>query len=69
MVANKIDVYSLSSRPDAVALHWTSDGHGTYTIEEVPDMAMDPGTKVVVHLKPNCAGNVTKKINSLLYRY
>ena len=56
MVADKIDVYSLSSQPDSVALHWQSDGHGSYTIEEVDDMPMTPGTKVVVHLKSSCAG-------------
>jgi TNF receptor-associated protein 1 len=56
MVADKIDVYSLSGHPDSVALHWQSDGHGSYTIEEVPDLNMAPGTKVVVHLKPSCAG-------------
>lgn len=56
MVADKIDVYSLSSQPDSVALHWQSGGHGSYTIEEVDDMPMTPGTKVVVHLKSSCAG-------------
>ena len=57
MVADKIDVYSLSSRPGSVPLHWQSDGHGTYTIEEETDLEMEPGTKVVVTLKSNCAGN------------
>ena len=57
MVADKIDVYSLSSRPGSVPLHWQSDGHGTYTIEEDTDLEMEPGTKVVVTLKSNCAGN------------
>lgn len=56
MVADKIDVFTLSGRPDSVPLHWQSDGHGSYTIEEVPDKRMAPGTKVIVHLKPGCAG-------------
>ena len=56
MVADKIDVFTLSGRPDSVPLHWQSDGHGSYTIEEVPDKRMAPGTKVIVHLKASCAG-------------
>jgi HSP90 family molecular chaperone len=65
MVADKIDVYSLSGHPDSVALHWQSDGHGSYTIEEVPDLNMAPGTKVVVHLKASCAGQIRISFVSL----
>jgi len=56
MVADKIDVFSLSSLPGSVPLHWQSDGHGTYTIEEETELSMEPGTKVVVTLKSSCAG-------------
>ena len=58
MVANKIDVFSKSSREGSVALHWTSDGHGTYDIDEAENQDMEPGTKVVIQLKENCAGDM-----------
>ena len=58
MVANKIDVYSKSSHEGSVALHWTSDGHGTYEIDEAENQDMEPGTRVVIQLKENCAGDL-----------
>ena len=62
MVANKIDVYSKSSHEGSVALHWTSDGHGTYEIDEAENQDMEPGTKVVIQLKENCAGDLTQYV-------
>ena len=55
MVADRVDVFSRSS--DGGPLHWSSDGSGTYTIAECPaDQAPGRGTRIVLHLKPDVAG-------------
>ena len=53
MVADKIEVFSKSSREGSVAYHWESDGTGTYSIQEAD--GVQDGTKIIVHLKENCA--------------
>ena len=53
MVADKIEVYSKHSSPDSKAYHWESDGSGKYSIQEAENV--QPGTKVIIHLKPNCS--------------
>lgn len=52
MVAEKVEVYTKSHKPDSVGLKWTSDGSGTYEITEFPDA--QKGTKIVIHLKSDC---------------
>ena len=55
MVADKVDVYSRSA--DGPPLHWSSDGSGTYTIAAcADDQAPRRGTRIVLHLKPDVAG-------------
>lgn len=49
MVAEKVEVFSRSYRPDVSGCRWSSQGAGTYEIESVEDLPR--GTKVVVHLK------------------
>ncbi|MTI82927.1 MAG: molecular chaperone HtpG [Firmicutes bacterium] len=49
MAADKVTVYTRSYRPNAKGCIWTSEGSGTFTIEETPDLPR--GTKVVLHLK------------------
>ncbi|CAL4129968.1 unnamed protein product, partial [Meganyctiphanes norvegica] len=49
MVAEKVEVYTRSRKPGSVGLKWNSDGSGRYSIEEVE--GVEPGTKVVCHLK------------------
>ena len=54
MVADKIEVYSSPSGDGAAAAHrWMSDGSGTFEIAEADGVA--PGTKIIVHLKKDCA--------------
>lgn len=53
MVSDKIEVFSQSSLPDQPAHHWESDGSGTYTIREAQNVP--EGTKIVIHLKSDCA--------------
>ncbi len=49
MVAKEVKVYTRSWKPEAKACCWTSDGSGSYTIEEAP--AQKRGTKIVISLK------------------
>lgn len=39
MVADKVEVTSLSATGDGPAYRWISDGTGTFTVEEAPDQA------------------------------
>lgn len=52
MCATKVDVYSRGSHPDDVGFMWTSDGTGSFEIQECEDVAV--GTKIVIHLKAEC---------------
>jgi len=49
MVSNKMEVFSRSSQSGSKGYLWTSDGGGSYTIQECENV--EPGTKIVVHLK------------------
>ena len=53
MVADEVAVTSRSYRPDAQAVHWTSKGDNTYTLEDAEKT--DRGTEIVVHLKEDAA--------------
>jgi TNF receptor-associated protein 1 len=50
MVANKVEVFTRSSRTDESGWHWTSDGAGGYEIEPAADLPR--GTRIILHLKP-----------------
>ncbi|KAL4703395.1 hypothetical protein ACJJTC_011184 [Scirpophaga incertulas] len=52
MVADKIEVYTRSSITGSPSYKWTSDGSGTYEIQEVDEVPV--GTKIIVHLKTEC---------------
>ncbi|XP_035222491.1 heat shock protein 75 kDa, mitochondrial-like, partial [Stegodyphus dumicola] len=52
MVAEKVEVYSLSHKPGSKAYRWVSDGSGSYEIMEAD--GVQPGTKIVVYLKSDC---------------
>ncbi|GAB6172621.1 molecular chaperone HtpG [Paradesulfitobacterium aromaticivorans] len=51
MAADKVVLYTRSYQPDAQSYVWTSEGTGSYQIEEGPELAR--GTKIVLHLKEN----------------
>lgn len=50
MCASHVEVYTKSSNPDAVGYKWSSDGTGTFEIQDCDDV--DVGTKIVIHLRP-----------------
>ncbi|CAH0628971.1 unnamed protein product [Chrysodeixis includens] len=52
MVADKIEVYTRSSKIDSQGYKWTSDGSGMYEIQEAEGVPI--GTKIIVHLKTDC---------------
>ena len=52
MVADKVEVTSRSATGDGPACRWTSDGSGTFTIEEAPDQdTIKRGTTVRAFIK------------------
>lgn len=52
MVADKVEVYTRSSKTNSPGLCWSTDGSGSYEIQEAEGVAH--GTKIVIHLKPEC---------------
>jgi molecular chaperone HtpG len=67
-VATSVKVYSHSWRANEPGHVWTSDGTGSYEVEEVADLSR--GTKIVVELKDDCADYAEDwKIKEILERY
>lgn len=68
MVADSVKVYSRSWKKDEVGYVWSSDGSGSYEIEESPDLQR--GTKIVVSLKEDCSDYAEEStIKDILERY
>jgi TNF receptor-associated protein 1 len=68
MVAKSVKVYSRSWKKDEPAHVWTSDGSGSYEVEEVSDQQR--GTKIVIELKDDCGDYATEsKIKDIIERY
>ncbi|XP_014675493.1 PREDICTED: heat shock protein 75 kDa, mitochondrial-like [Priapulus caudatus] len=68
MVAEKVEVFSLSHKPGSKGLHWVSDGCGTYEVAEAEGVKR--GTKIVVHLKPDAIEFAdVDKVNEVIKKY
>ena len=68
MVAKSVKVYSRSWQKAEPGHLWTSDGSGSYTIEEVADLSR--GTKIVVELNDDSGDYATEsRIKGILERY
>jgi|UniRef100_UPI00404AFE1A TNF receptor-associated protein 1 len=68
MVADSVKVYSSSWKKDEKGHVWTSDGSGSYEIEESTDDRR--GTKIVVQLKEDCGDYAQDStVKSILERY
>ncbi len=68
MVAKSVKVYSRSWKKDEPAHVWTSDGSGSYEIEEVE--GQQRGTKIVIELKDDAHEFATEgRIKGILERY
>lgn len=48
MVADRVEIFSLSYRDDATAVHWSCDGNPEYTIEDT--IKSERGTDIVLHI-------------------
>ncbi len=53
MVADKVEVFTHSWRESEEHLCWSSDGAGSYTIDEAPGQSR--GSRIVLHLKEDAA--------------
>lgn len=68
MVAESVSVYSHSWKENEPAHVWTSDGSGSYEIEEVDGQRR--GTKIVVKLKADCGEfSTASRVEGLLKQY
>ncbi len=68
MVAKSVKVYTHSWRPQEPGHVWTSEGGGSYTIEESEGERR--GAKIVIELKDDCAEFASEsRIKSILERY
>jgi len=68
MVADKIEVFSRSSKTGSQGYLWTSDGSGTYSIRECENV--EPGTKIVCHLKKEDASYADEtNVKDVLKKY
>ncbi|MCF3650894.1 molecular chaperone HtpG [Synoicihabitans lomoniglobus] len=70
MVAKSVKVYSRSWKADEQGHVWTSDGSGSYTVEEAADLSR--GTKIVIELKDedDCKEFAKDtKVKTILERY
>lgn len=52
MVADRLEVFTRSSKVGEPGLRWSSDGSGVYEIQEADGVSI--GTKIVIHLKTDC---------------
>jgi molecular chaperone HtpG len=69
MVAKQVEIFSLSHKPDAKAVHWTCDGSPEYTIEEI-DSKTERGTNIVLHIADDSEEFLEKaRIDTLLSKY
>ncbi|MDR3228724.1 MAG: molecular chaperone HtpG [Puniceicoccales bacterium] len=69
MVADQVDIYTRTWRPDGESLHWSCAGGGDYTVEPA---ASDEkrGARIVIRLKPEYKDFASAdRVKELLLRY
>ncbi|UKK02839.1 heat shock protein HSP90 [Theileria orientalis] len=76
LVSNKVEVYSRAyGQEEGPVYRWKSDSNGTYTIGKVNDQELNEkfmkcGTRIVLHLKPECDDYLEDyKLKELLRKY
>jgi molecular chaperone HtpG len=68
MVADKVELVTRKAGTDAPATRWESDGKAEYTLAD--DDFVGTGTRLVLHLKPDCASYLEPwKIREIVARY
>lgn len=69
MVAKKVEIFSLSYKEGAKAVHWECDGSPDYEIEEIGNRT-ERGTNIILHIADDCEEYLEKgKIEGLLKKY
>ncbi len=69
MVAKKVEIFSLSYKKDAKAVHWECDGSPEYQIEEIGNRTQR-GTNIILHIADDCEEYLEQsKIEGLLKKY
>jgi molecular chaperone HtpG len=69
MVAKKVEIYSLSYKEGAKAVHWECDGSPEYHIEEISNRTQR-GTNIILHIADDCEEYLDDyKIEGLLKKY
>ncbi len=69
MVAKKVEIFSLSYKKDAKAVHWECDGSPEYQIEEIGNRTQR-GTNIILHIADDCEEYLeSSKIEGLLKKY
>lgn len=68
MVADKIEVFTRSSKVGSPGYRWVSDGSGNYEISEAEGVQI--GTKIVIHLKADCREYADETtVNAVIKKY
>ena len=68
MVADKVEIFSLSYKDDATAVHWSCDGSPEYTMENT--IKSERGTEIVLHINDEYAQYLEDAtIEGLLTKY
>jgi TNF receptor-associated protein 1 len=68
MVADKVDVFTRAWHADSPELVWSSDGRNGYDVSE--STGLDRGSKLVLHLKEDCAEYATEsRVKHLIETY
>lgn len=68
MVADKVEIFSLSFQEDAKAVHWSCDGSPEYTMEET--IKAERGTDIVLHINDEYAQYLEDStVEALLTKY
>ncbi len=70
MVADKVEVTSRYGLGDAAAYRWTSDGEGSFTVEEAPDADIGRGTVIRAWLKEDAKEFLEKyRLDSVIRKH
>jgi TNF receptor-associated protein 1 len=71
IVGDTIEVISKSgSDPNQPAHMWVSDGNGSFEISEVSDPGFTRGTRITIHLKPECTDFAKKsEVKKIVEKY
>ena len=69
MVADKVEIFSQSYRPECKSVHWSCNGSPEFEMEELTEK-LDRGTRIVLHLSEDCAQFAQRdEISALLRKY